>query len=112
MPALAGPPPVDTDGDGWIDIEDNCSDVVNPDQDDTDGDGCGNSCDADYNDSGVVNFLDFVPFLAAFGTFDLEKDHTVPMTGPVTFLDFTFFVGAFGSVPGPSGTTTGTTACP
>jgi len=111
-PAMAGPPAVDSDGDGWNDIEDNCSDISNPDQDDTDGDECGNRCDADYNNNGFVNFIDFSQFSAAFGSFDLEKDHTAPMTGPVNFLDFSFFSANFGTVPGPSGTTTGTTACP
>jgi hypothetical protein len=112
MPALAGPPPADTDGDGWIDIEDNCSDVANPDQDDTDGDDCGNLCDADYDGTGLVGFVDFSAFANAYGSNDLEMDHTETVEGPVGFIDFSFFSGAYGSVPGPSGTTTGTTACP
>ena len=45
---------LDSDLDGVEDEFDNCSDVVNYGQDDTDGDDCGNSCDADYNDDGVV----------------------------------------------------------
>jgi hypothetical protein len=110
---LAGPVPLpDFDGDTIADVDDNCSEVANTAQDDTDGDGCGNRCDADYNNNGFVNFIDFSQFSAAFGTFDSEKDHTVPMTGPVGFLDFSFFSANFGTVPGPSGTTTGTTACP
>ena len=36
----------DTDGDGLLDFEDNCIDVANPGQQDSDGDGFGNSCDA------------------------------------------------------------------
>ncbi len=111
MPALAGPVP-DFDVDGVADNDDHCSEVANPAQDDTDGDDCGNRCDADYDNSGLVNFLDFSAFSFAFGTSDLEKDHTPPMTGPVGFLDFSFFSAAFGSTPGPSGTTAGTTACP
>jgi hypothetical protein len=112
MPALAGPPPIDTDGDGVLDIDDNCSDAPNDTQEDTDGDECGNLCDADYDDNGVVTFLDFSAFSAAFGTMDVEKDHTPPVTGPVAFLDFSFFSAHFGDSPGPSGTTVGTTACP
>jgi hypothetical protein len=113
MPALAGPPPVDSDGDGWNDIEDNCSDVPNPDQDDTDGDDCGNLCDADYDNTGLVGFIDFSAFSGAYGkTSDLAKDHTETVEGPVGFIDFSFFSGAYGGVPGPSGTTVGTTACP
>jgi hypothetical protein len=112
MPALAGPAP-DTDGDGVADVADNCSDDKNPAQDDTDGDACGNLCDADYDDSGLVGFLDFGAFTSAYGlTTDLEKDHTEPVIGPVGFLDFGFFTSAYNGVPGPSGTTVGTTECP
>jgi hypothetical protein len=35
----------DLDGDGVMDIADNCPAIANPDQTDTDGDGLGNSCD-------------------------------------------------------------------
>ena len=38
-------PPPDSDADGVPDAQDNCPDVVNPDQADTDGDGKGDACD-------------------------------------------------------------------
>ena len=38
-------PPIDTDGDGVADSEDNCPSVSNPDQADTDGDGVGDACE-------------------------------------------------------------------
>lgn len=110
-PALAGPPP-DFDSDGVMDSADNCSEQPNPAQDDTDGDDCGNLCDADYDDNGLVTFVDFSAFSSAFGSMDLEKDHTEPVSGPVGFIDFSFFNVTFGEVPGPSGTTIGTVACP
>ena len=110
-PALAGPQ-TDTDGDGTVDSSDNCSNVINAGQDDTDGDACGNLCDADYDDDGTVNFIDFSAFSFAFGSSDLEKDHTEPVAGNINFIDFSFFSNAFASTPGPSGTTSGTTACP
>jgi len=116
MPALAGPPPTDSDGDGWIDIEDNCSDVANPDQDDTDGDDCGNLCDADYDNDGFIGFSDFGAFSASFletGRPLQQHTETVDSARQVGFADFGYFSNAFnGPPPGPSGTTVGTTACP
>jgi hypothetical protein len=116
-PALAGPQ-TDDDGDGWIDTEDNCSEVANPAQDDTDGDDCGNLCDADYDQTGLAGFGDFGSFATAFGkTGNTPQQHVEPIS-PVTprvvdFGDFGIFATTlFNSVPGPSGTTASTTACP
>lgn len=103
----------DTDGDTVGDCADNCSMDVNPGQDDTDGDFCGNVCDADYDQSGgPVGIADFGGYAARFGTFDLLADHTEPVDGPVGIADFGHFVLMFGSPAGPSGTTPGTLACP
>jgi hypothetical protein len=113
MPALAGPPPIDTDSDGVLDIDDNCSEVANPAQDDTDLDDCGNLCDADYDNSGTPGLPDFGQFSSAYGTTDEEKVHRDPATGiTVGIIDFGFFTSHYGVTPGPSGTTAGTTACP
>ena len=112
MPALGGPLP-DSDGDGVSDVDDNCSDDVNSAQDDTDADLCGNACDADYDNSGIVAFPDYFQFVTAFGTNDEEKCHTGTVPGClVNFPQYFFFATAFGTIPGPSGTTPGTTACP
>jgi hypothetical protein len=105
----------DFDGDGVADASDNCSEDWNPTQDDTDGDLCGNLCDVDYDNDGVIgrppNELD--EFLAAFGTTDEEKVHRDPVAGKtVGYKDWGFFLKRFGTIPGPSGTTPGTTACP
>lgn len=43
---IPAPTPLDTDGDGIIDDEDNCVDTVNGDQSDVDADGLGDVCDA------------------------------------------------------------------
>ena len=112
-PAFAGTVCGDQDGDGVDDCEDNCSDKVNAAQDDTDGDGCGNVCDADYGQTGSVDFADFTAFAAAFNTVAPNIKVTQPNGNPVDFADFTYFANNFGSVPaGKSGTTSGTTACP
>ena len=50
----------DTDGDGVVDTQDNCTLVANADQRDTDADNFGNMCDADLNNSGGnVDLTDF-----------------------------------------------------
>jgi hypothetical protein len=103
----------DFDGDRVADSFDNCSEIPNPAQDDTDGDDCGNLCDADYNNSGTVGFVDFGIFLQCFQSDNELCQHAEPIGGrAVGFADFGFFMGAFSTNPGPSGTTAGTTACP
>ena len=118
-PAFAGTAP-DGDGDGISDGLDNCSDDGNPFQDDTDGDDCGNLCDADYDQNGTVGLGDFGEFVAAFNGTDEEKCHceAEAPAGPVAgncvvgLDDFGYFVGVFNTAPGASGTTDGTLECP
>jgi hypothetical protein len=105
----------DFDGDGIADNLDNCSVAQNPDQVDTDADDCGNLCDADYNQNGRVDTGDFGFFLReCFGQNNQLCQHTPPInsTTLVSIADFGFFLQNFGGVPGPSGLTAGTTACP
>jgi uncharacterized protein (TIGR03790 family) len=58
-PLMAAGHPVrrtpDRDGDGARDARDNCPLLANADQRDTDGDGCGNLCDADFDGDGRVS---------------------------------------------------------
>jgi hypothetical protein len=100
------------DLDGVGDFIDNCSEAPNPLQDDTDADDCGNLCDADYDNDGTVGFSDFGAFTRNFGTTNELYNHTEPVTDVIGFGDFGFFTSNFGTVPGPSGTTIGTIACP
>ncbi len=44
---------LDTDGDGVVDLPDNCPATANPDQADLDGDAQGDACDADADGDGV-----------------------------------------------------------
>lgn len=48
----------DTDGDGVVEGDDNCSGVDNPGQEDLDGDGAGDACDGDVDGDGVANGAD------------------------------------------------------
>jgi hypothetical protein len=94
--------PSDSDGDGIIDIGDNCTDVSNPSQLDTNGDGFGNACDPDLNNDGTVNFIDASLFAASFNTAN-GGDADFNGDGFVNFLDFAVFPGFFLQPPGPSG---------
>jgi hypothetical protein len=107
----------DFDLDGVVDELDNCSETPNTEQDDTDGDGCGNLCDADYDQNGVVGFGDFGIFAELCFKYSPSPNEVVCHVEPIPgctcgFGDFGFFAGAFGEVPGPSGNTTGNVACP
>ncbi|MCP4243118.1 MAG: S8 family serine peptidase [bacterium] len=89
----------DTDADGLPDSCDNCTLVPNPPQRDTDDDGFGNICDADFNDDGVVNFGDVGSFVSVFGTTDPDADFNGD--GVVNFGDVSILLMAFGLPPGP-----------
>lgn len=91
----------DLDTDRVVDYQDNCSAVANPSQVDADNDGFGNHCDADLDNSGMVNTLDIIAFLNAYGNQDLVADFNVD--GKVSTLDIIMFVNMFLTAPGPSG---------
>jgi hypothetical protein len=113
VPAISIADVYDEDLDGAGDEIDNCSSDFNTAQDDSDFDDCGNRCDADYDNDGIVGFTDFGEFILAFRSNDEEKCHFEPIPGClVGFPDFGFFVSHYGRAPGPSGITAGTTACP
>jgi hypothetical protein len=98
-----GTPPPDADGDGVADAEDNCVNVANADQRDTNGDGYGNLCDGDLDNSGgPVNAADLALFRAAFGTANADADLN-GSGGVVNSADLAIFRLLFGQPPGPSG---------
>ena len=113
----------DEDGDGVAIDEDNCSDVANLDQRDTDSDGFGNECDADYDNNGVVGLSDFNILRGQFGKkscdsfapCDLDFNADVDCDGSDTIgtLDFNCLRNQFGGPPGPSGLAcAGNVPCP
>ena len=93
----------DTDLDGFSDSADNCIDVANSDQRDTNGDGIGNACDGDFDDSCIsVNFADLGILKGAFlqpDTTDTDMDGD----GQTNFVDLGMFKAGFLLAPGPSG---------
>ena len=91
----------DTDGDGVADPDDNCLEHANPAQRDTDGDGYGNRCDADFNGDAAVNFLDLGIMKSRFFTADPDAD--LNGDGAVNFLDLGILKSLFFKPPGPSG---------
>jgi hypothetical protein len=94
---------VDTDLDGVSDSADNCINIANATQLDTNGDGIGNACDADFDNSCTpVNFVDLGIFKSAF----LQPDTTdtdMNGDGQTNFVDLGSMKASFGLSPGPSG---------
>lgn len=85
-PAAFGLQPIpDSDGDGLADNRDNCTGAANGEQRDTDGDGIGNLCDADFNQDCTVNFSDLGVMKTVFFTDDENAD--MDGNGSVDFGD-------------------------
>ncbi|MEL6215997.1 MAG: hypothetical protein AAFQ99_09995, partial [Pseudomonadota bacterium] len=96
----------DGDGDGVEDFEDNCTVVANASQCDSDGDGFGNHCDADFNNDGFVNFVDLgLLRVGFFGTSDAPDYNELDLNcdGAINPMDLGVFRTLFGTEPGPAG---------
>ncbi|MEL7451022.1 MAG: thrombospondin type 3 repeat-containing protein [Pseudomonadota bacterium] len=93
--------PADTDSDGVADDVDNCTQVANADQRDTNGDGFGNICDADLDNDGSINFSDLGLLKSVFFSNDADAD--LDGDGAVNFTDLGLMKQSFFGPPGPSG---------
>ena len=91
---------VDSDGDGVTDDVDNCTDVSNPGQLDSNGDGFGNACDADLNDDCVVNSTDLGLLRLVFFSNDADAD--LNGDGVVNSTDLGLMRLGFFQPPGPA----------
>jgi lysophospholipase L1-like esterase len=96
----------DTDDDGVLDGADNCTEVANGDQLDTDGDGIGNLCDCDFNQDDFCGGPDFTAFIGCFNqpTGGNATCEAADMNGDgfVGGPDFSLFIGGFNGPPGPA----------
>ncbi|MFK7887674.1 MAG: LamG-like jellyroll fold domain-containing protein, partial [Gammaproteobacteria bacterium] len=96
----------DPDSDGVGRNVDNCLDVANPNQVDSDGDGFGNACDADLNNDCIVNAVDLgLLRVGFFGTPDAPNwnpDADFNNDGVVNAQDLGRLRAQFFGVPGPA----------
>jgi hypothetical protein len=90
----------DSDGDGVIDLIDNCVLVANRDQRDADNDGYGSMCDADLNNDHIVNQADLALFRQVYGTDNAVAD----FNGDSLVDDYDLYIlrSQYFQPPGPS----------
>ena len=107
----------DVDDDDVPDLIDNCTGAVNPFQIDTDSDGYGNACDADFDNNGIVGLSDFGFIQNSWGLSvgDSGYDPLVDCNGDdvIGMSDFACLAATFTQPPGPSGhSCAGSIPCP
>ena len=102
MAGTAGAAPPDLDRDGMPDPLDNCVEVSNADQLDSDDDGFGNACDPDLDQDGVVDADDLDAFELCFLS-DTTPECDFDGDGRVSFDDLAIMREMFRRAPGPKG---------
>jgi hypothetical protein len=75
--------------------------AIDLNQRDTNGDGYGNVCDADFNNDNIVGPADLSTFKAAFGS-SISPDQDLNGDGIVGPGDLSRFKSYYGKTPGPS----------
>ncbi|MDH5254347.1 MAG: dockerin type I domain-containing protein, partial [Gammaproteobacteria bacterium] len=96
----------DTDGDGVPNAADNCTQLPNPGQCDSDGDGYGNRCDGDLTGNGATNSQDAIVVRQQLGKPSVGPTYNAAdlnCSGSVNAQDVTFLRQLLGKPPGPSG---------
>lgn len=91
----------DSDADRILDTMDNCTQVANLNQRDTDSDGFGNICDPDLDNNLITNAADLAIFKPLFFTADPNADFDG--SGVVNAADLAILKAMFFKPPGPSG---------
>ena len=97
---------MDTDEDGIIDSEDNCVDVFNPDQKDTNQDGFGNICDPDLDNDGNITSEDGDIIESVYGltpeSLNWNPDVDLNDDDSIDIFDVVVWSEMYGKKPGPS----------
>ncbi len=90
----------DADGDGVLNVMDNCLEANNADQNDSNGDGFGNLCDTDLNGDCSTNAIDLGLLKLVFFSADVDADFNGD--GAVNAIDLGIVKSRFFGAPGPS----------